>query len=80
MKALLEIAREQALPQSVVEATGEKGRVPRTEFSFFVHLDDLEDVGEDRALIASKSISWTFENYAELPVADDTEFEVWLMP
>lgn len=80
MKALLETAREQGLPMSVIQATGEKGRVPRSEFSFYVHLDDLEDSGEDRGLIASKSISWTFENYAELQVADDTEFEVWLRP
>jgi len=80
MKALLEAAREQGLPVSVVEATGERGRIPRSEFSFYIHLDDLEDAGEERNFIASKSITWTLENYAELQVADDTEFEVWLRP
>lgn len=80
MKALLEEAREQGLPVSVVEATGQKGRIPRSEFSFYVHLDDFEDAGEERSVIASKSIAWTFANYAELEVAEDTEFEVWLRP
>lgn len=80
MKALLEAARMQGVPVSVVEATCEKGRIPRTDLSFYVHLDDLEDAGEDRSLIASKSVAWTFENYAQLQVPDDTEFEVWLRP
>lgn len=80
MTTLLKAAKEQGLPVSVVEATGENGRIPRSEFSFYVHLDDLEDAGEERSIIASKSITWTFEHYAELQVADDTEFEVWLRP
>lgn len=80
MKALLEAARMQGVPVHVVEATGEGGRVPRTEFSFYVHLDDLEDAGEERRLIASKSVAWTFENYEQLQVPDDTGFEVWLRP
>lgn len=80
MSALLAMAKKQGLPVSAVEATGEKGRIPRSEFSFYVHLDDLEDAGEERSIVASKSIAWTRENYAELQVADDTEFEVWLRP
>ncbi|WP_298123552.1 hypothetical protein [Brevundimonas sp.] len=80
MIALLEAAKAQGLPVSAIDATGEKGRIPRCEFSFYVHLDDLEDAGEERSVIASKSITWTFENYAGLQVADDTEFEVWLRP
>jgi len=80
MSVLLEAAKEQGLPVSVVEATTEKGLIPRTESSFYVHLDDLEDAGEERSVIASKSIAWTCENYAELQVADNTEFELWLRP
>ncbi|MBC6983591.1 hypothetical protein [Caulobacter sp. 17J80-11] len=81
MLQLLETGRERDLPLSAIDATGEAGRIPRTECGFYVDLNELEDAGEDRATMAQKSNGWALDHYRSGKVdVGGAEFEVWFRP
>jgi hypothetical protein len=78
--AVLNAGRARGLPLSAIDATRDGGAAPG-QHGFYIHLDEMEDAGETRTVMAEKSADWALAYYgAGEAEAADEEFEVWFRP